>query len=125
MEERLRVKIHPDLRDKVSLEAEKDVLLGYVLLPRDLTYRIDERFYLKSVMSSAISSLLRELELACEPAFSAMARSPWRDVEFVSSESTFVLDLVRALEAGVGMVRSKVEQKKFLRSVCDRVVRCA
>lgn len=51
-----------------------------------------------------------------------MARSPWREAEFVSSESEYVQELVRGIKTVVGVVREGLEQKKYLRSVCDKLV---
>ena len=53
-----------------------------------------------------------------------MARSPWREAEYVSSESVYVGELTRALETVVGVVRDGVEQKKYVRSACDKIVGC-
>ncbi|GAA5915432.1 hypothetical protein JCM6882_001421 [Rhodosporidiobolus microsporus] len=102
LEERLREVIDPTLRDRVSLQHEKDLFT--------------------STVSSALLAILRELELTIDPAFAAMARSPWRDAEYVSSESAYVSELERGLKAVVGAVREGVEQKKYVRSTCDKVV---
>jgi len=104
LEERLQERIHPDFRDRVSLEAEKDLFTG--------------------TASAALLAILRELEFTAEPCFASMARSPWRDAEYVSSESVYVGELTRALETVVGVVREGVEQKKYVRSACDKIVGC-
>jgi len=51
-----------------------------------------------------------------------MARSPWKDLEFVSGESDYVGELARACVTVVGIVREGVEQKKYVRSTCDKIV---
>ncbi|GAA5896977.1 hypothetical protein JCM5296_002672 [Sporobolomyces johnsonii] len=102
LEERLQEKIHPDLRDRVSLEAEKELFTGTI--------------------SAALLAILRELELTIEMPFSAMARSPWKELEFVSGESDYVSELTRALVTVVGIVREGIEQKKYVRSTCDKIV---
>ncbi|CEQ41324.1 SPOSA6832_03023 [Sporobolomyces salmonicolor] len=102
LEERLQEKIHPDLRDRVSLEAEKEIFTGTI--------------------SAALLAILRELELTIEIPFSAMARSPWKELEFVSGESDYVGELTRALVTVVGVVREGIEQKKYVRSTCDKIV---
>ncbi|GAA6017952.1 hypothetical protein JCM10207_002717 [Rhodosporidiobolus poonsookiae] len=102
LEERLREVIDPTLKDRVSLQHEKDLFT--------------------STVSSALLAILRELELTIEPAFAAMARSPWKDLEFVSAESAYVGEVSRGLNAVVGAVREGVEQKKYVRSTCDKVV---
>lgn len=51
-----------------------------------------------------------------------MLRSPWREAEFVSSESPYVGELTRLIQTVVGVVREGLEQKKYVRSVCDKLV---
>ncbi|KAK4704757.1 vacuolar protein sorting-associated protein 53, partial [Phenoliferia sp. Uapishka_3] len=103
LEERLQEKIHPEYKTSVTLEAEKEIFL--------------------STISSALLSILHELEMTIDGPFSQMARSPWRDAEFVSSESAYVSELTKLVGTVVGVVREGLEQKKYLRSVCDKIVR--
>ena len=102
LEERLQEKIAPELASRVTLEAEKDLFLATV--------------------SAALLALLHELELATDGAFQQMGRSPWRDAEFVSAESAYVGELTKVVQTVVAVVREGLEQKKYLRSVCDKIV---
>ncbi|GAA5971234.1 hypothetical protein JCM11641_004197 [Rhodosporidiobolus odoratus] len=102
LEERLREVIDPPLADRVSFTHEKDLFT--------------------SVVSSALLAILRELELTIEPAMTSMARSPWREAEYVSSESAYMGELERGIQAVVAAVREGVEQKKYVRNTCDKVV---
>lgn len=98
----MQERIHPDFRDRVSLEAEKELFT--------------------SATSASLLAIMRELEFTIEPCFASMARNPWREVEYVSSESGYVAELAKALNAVVDAVREGVEQKKYVRSTCDKVV---
>ncbi|KAM0789531.1 hypothetical protein ACM66B_000346 [Microbotryomycetes sp. NB124-2] len=102
LEERLQEKIDPEFKDKVSLEAEKDTF--------------------STTISAALLAIVRELELTIEAPFNQMLKSPWKEAEFVSSESAYVAELTRDIVTVVGVVRDSVEQKKYVRSVCDKVV---
>ncbi|ORY89757.1 Vps53-like protein [Leucosporidium creatinivorum] len=102
LEERLQSAIHPDLRSRVTLEAEKELF----------THTI----------SAALLAILRELELTIDVSFGAMLKSPWKDLDFVSSESLYVAELTRDVRHVVEVVREGVEQKKYVRSTCDKVV---
>ncbi|GAA5969374.1 hypothetical protein JCM8115_003118 [Rhodotorula mucilaginosa] len=102
LEERLQERIHPDFRDRVSLEAEKELFTG--------------------ATSASLLAIMRELEFTIEPCFASMARNPWREVEYVSSESGYVAELAKALNTVVDAVRDGVEQKKYVRSTCDKIV---
>lgn len=64
------------------------------------------------------------MELTIEPAFQAMSRMSFREaeVQHVSSESDYVSNLRRSMEIVVDVVRDKVDQRKYFRSFCDRVV---
>ncbi|KAG8906708.1 Vacuolar protein sorting-associated protein 53 [Tulasnella sp. 403] len=100
LEEKIKEKISDDLREQITLQAERDIFM--------------------SVISSAISVLLRELENTCEPAFSAMLKMQWGNVETVSGESPFVGDLVKAIESVLDATRKRIEQKKYLRNFYDK-----
>ncbi|SCZ89441.1 BZ3501_MvSof-1269-A2-R1_Chr9g10162 [Microbotryum saponariae] len=102
LEERLIEKIDADFKAQVSLEREKDLFV--------------------QTTSASLLAILKELEMSLEGPFNLMLRSPWRDVEYVSNESPYVADLVRCVETVVTVVRDGVEQKKFVRSVCDKIV---
>ncbi|GAA5952951.1 hypothetical protein JCM3765_003016 [Sporobolomyces pararoseus] len=102
LEESLKEKIDPEFKDRVSLEAEKELFTGSI--------------------SAALLAILRELELTVEAPFSSMSKSPWKDAEFVSSESEYVAELTKACVTVVGIVREGVEQKKYVRSTCDKIV---
>lgn len=102
LEERLQEKIDPEFKDRVSLEAEKDTFA--------------------TTVSAALLAIVRELDLTVDAPFAQMLKSPWRDADFVSAESAYVADLTRDIVTVVGVVRDGVEQKKYVRSVCDKVV---
>lgn len=121
LEERLRERIHVEYKDRVSLEPEKDFFVACVRVAYAAmaSHDADE---LHSIIANALGALLRELEFAIEPAFTAMSRSPWAALEFVSSESTYISDLVTSLNGIVATVRQHIEQRKYLRSFADRVM---
>jgi vacuolar protein sorting-associated protein 53 len=62
------------------------------------------------------------LELTIDVSFAAMLKSPWKDLEFVSMESLYVADLTRDVRTVVEVVRERLEQKKYVRSTCDKIV---
>jgi hypothetical protein len=51
-----------------------------------------------------------------------MLRSPWRDSSIVSSESSYVLELVQAVNRVGDLVKTEVEHRKYFRSFCDKAV---
>lgn len=75
-----------------------------------------------SVISSAIAALLRELENACDPHFSALTRTIWVNVKNVSSQSPYMNELVPVISGVVDLTRDLVEKKKYLRNFYDKAV---
>lgn len=75
-----------------------------------------------SVMSTCITSILRELELSCEPAFSAILKTPWMHLENVSGRSAYIVDLVGSIKQVAEVVRGRMESKKYIRNFADKAV---
>lgn len=82
---------------------------------------MDADHYL-SVMVHCITALLRELESACDPAFAAILKTPWKDLDNVSGRSAYVVDLVGSIKQIAEMVRTRVESKKYIRNFADKAV---
>ena len=76
-----------------------------------------------SVASAAILVLLRELESACEPALVALSRMLWANHNHVTGPSSFVEDLVTAVDNFSETVRPLVEGKKYHRNFFDKASR--
>lgn len=73
-----------------------------------------------SVISSSITTMLRELDSATENSFGVMGRTAWPTLNQVSGQSAYVADLVTAVEGVVDAVRPLVEQKKYLKNLFDK-----
>jgi hypothetical protein len=71
----------------------------------------------------AISQLLRDLEQSTEPFFNTMSRTPWASIETVTGQMPHVLELTRVVDAFVDVIKSSIEQKKYLRNFYDRTSR--
>ncbi|PLW56943.1 hypothetical protein PCANC_01209 [Puccinia coronata f. sp. avenae] len=99
---KLQDTISQDLKSQVTLESQQELFRGNI--------------------SAAISGLLKEFEDACEPAFTAMGKLAWKEMEFVSAESGYIHHLVKTATLVTDLVKRHVEQKKYVRSVCDKVV---
>lgn len=81
-------------------------------------------YIMLSAITLAITALLRELELTMEPAFQKMLKSPWREVELVSSESSYVAEISQHLVGVTNIAKERIEQRKYFRGFCDRIVGC-
>ncbi|SNX84704.1 related to VPS53 - subunit of VP51-54 complex, required for protein sorting [Melanopsichium pennsylvanicum] len=107
LEDKLREKIHPDFRDTISLDEERNIFT--------------------TLISYAVQTLARELELCSEPIWNSMLRPavPWSQLQprsGNSSKSQYVIDMASLLEQIGVVVRQDVENKRYVRSWCDKVV---
>lgn len=81
-----------------------------------------ERQEFFSVMSSALQALTRALSTALDPAFQALLRPdvPWSQREHLDEKSAWVDLLASGLESVGVVVRHHVENKRYVRSWCDK-----
>lgn len=100
LEEKIREKINDALKEKVSLQDERDIFVG--------------------VISAAIAVQLRELDAAADAALGAMARTAWGAIAQVSGPSAYVAELAEALARVGAVLVPRVEQKKYLRNFFDK-----
>jgi len=100
LEERLKDKVKESLRDNVSFQ--------------------DEREGFTAVMAQCITNILRELESACDPAFAAILKTPWRDLDNVSGRSAYIVDLVGSIKEVAECVRTRIDSKKYIRNFADK-----
>ncbi|OAX41129.1 hypothetical protein K503DRAFT_713205 [Rhizopogon vinicolor AM-OR11-026] len=101
LEEKIREKIRDSFKEKVTLQAERDLFM--------------------STISASIMTLLRELEAACEGAFTTMSRMSWEKLNEVTGQSPYVDDLVQTVESFCETLKPLIEQKKYLRNFFDKV----
>ncbi|WVQ99621.1 hypothetical protein IAU59_006758 [Kwoniella sp. CBS 9459] len=102
LEERLKDKIAEEFKEGISFQAERDTF--------------------SSVISACITTILRELESSCEPAFAAILKTPWMHLENVSGRSAYIVDLVGSIKQVAEVVRGRVEGKKYIRNFADKAV---
>lgn len=121
LEEKVREQIGDESRDKVTLQAERDMFVGSVHSLFHLVGILRLRH--ASVISSAILILLRELEAAIDAPLLSMQRTSWTTLEHVSGESGYIAELVQAVQEVMLIVRDHVEQKKYLRNFYDKASR--
>ena len=81
-----------------------------------------ERHEFFGVMSSALQALTRALSTALDPAFQALLRPdvPWSQREHLDDKSAWVDLLASGLESVGVVVRHHVENKRYVRSWCDK-----
>ncbi|KAJ8597452.1 hypothetical protein M405DRAFT_454042 [Rhizopogon salebrosus TDB-379] len=100
LEEKIQEKIRDSFKEKVTFQTERDLFM--------------------SAISASITTLLRELEAACEGAFTTMSRMSWEKLDQVSGQSPYVDDLVQTVESFCETLKPLIEQKKYLRNFFDK-----
>lgn len=100
LEENIKEKIQDGFKERVTLQAERDLFM--------------------TAISVSITTLLRELEAACEAAFTTMSRMSWEKLNQVTGQSSYVDDLARAIESFCDIIKPLIEQKKYLRNFFDK-----
>ncbi|KAH7923145.1 hypothetical protein BV22DRAFT_1196908 [Leucogyrophana mollusca] len=100
LEEKIKENINVSFKPKVTLQAERDLFM--------------------SVISASITVHLRELDSACDAAFTTMARTQWPSLSQVSGQSSYVGELAKMVEQVTDIVKPLVEQKKYLRNLFDK-----
>lgn len=100
LEEKIKEKINPEYKDKISFQAERDMFIGTI--------------------SSAIAVQLRELEVVCDPPFNTLSRTSWSTINQVSGPSAYTGDLVKVVEQVAELMKPLIEQKKYLRNFFDK-----
>jgi len=73
-------------------------------------------------MAQCITALVRELESTCDPAFAAILKTPWMNLENVSGRSAYIVDLVGSIKQVAEVVRGRLESKMYVRNFADKAV---
>ncbi|RZF45718.1 hypothetical protein LSTR_LSTR005013 [Laodelphax striatellus] len=99
LEEKLKEKVDKMLVDKINLSQEQDIF--------------------HNVISNCIQLLVQDLEIACEPALTAMTRIQWQNVESVGDQSGYVTAITHHLKATVPLVRDNLaSSRKYFTQFC-------
>jgi hypothetical protein len=110
-----------EYKEQITFQTERDLFVRFASRT-SLVYHLCPKPS-HSVISSAITTLLRELESTSEPSFAVMARTAWPTLNQVSGQSAYVAELVMAVEGVLDAVKPLVEQKKYLRNLFDKASR--
>lgn len=99
LEQKLKEKVDSNLVNKIDLSNEQDVF--------------------HNVISSCIQLLVQDLELACEPALTAMVKTNWSSVESVGDQSGYVTAITSHLKQSVPLIRTNLSSsRKYFTQFC-------
>ncbi|KAF2202872.1 hypothetical protein GQ43DRAFT_439331 [Delitschia confertaspora ATCC 74209] len=102
LEEKIKGRIDEELRSKVDLQSQADAFMG--------------------IASATVRTLVRKVEIDCEPAWREMRNTPWRKLESVGDQSTYVAELLRHVKERSGEVLKLLHKPQYARAFCDNLV---
>ena len=84
----------------------------------------EEREHFLTIISYAVQTLAREFEVCSEGVWNQMLRpsAPWSQLRQITGKSSYVVELESVLEQVGVVIRQETENKRYVRSWCDKVV---
>ncbi|XKL64167.1 hypothetical protein PGB90_004253 [Kerria lacca] len=99
LEEKLKEKISDTFKKKINMSQEQDIF--------------------HNVISTCIQFLVQDLEIACEPALTAMNKIQWQNLTSVGDQSSYVNAIISHLKLVVPLVRTKLSSsRKYFTQFC-------
>ena len=102
LEENIKKRIDHDLVPKIDLSSQADAFLG--------------------VASAAVLALVRHVEHECESAWREMKNTNWSTMESVGDQSSYVGELLRAVNSKAEEILALVVKQQYARAFCDNLV---
>jgi vacuolar protein sorting-associated protein 53 len=102
LEENIKKRIDSELVPKVDLSSQADAFLG--------------------VASAAVLALVRQVEQECEGAWREMKNTNWSTMESVGDHSSYVSELLRAVNEKTAEILGLVVKQQYARAFCDNLV---
>ncbi|KAF2636336.1 hypothetical protein P280DRAFT_510570 [Massarina eburnea CBS 473.64] len=102
LEEKIKIRIDEELREKVDLQSQADAFMG--------------------IASATVRFLVRKVEVACEPSWREMRNTPWSKLETVGDQSTYVAELLRHVKEQSAEILKCLHKQQYARAFCDNLV---
>ena len=102
LEENIKKRIDAEFVSKVDLSSQSDAFLG--------------------VASAAVLALVRYVEYECEGAWREMKNTNWSTMESVGDQSSYIGELVRAVNGKAEEVLAILGKQQYARAFCDNLV---
>uniref|UniRef100_A0A8C1IV26 Vacuolar protein sorting-associated protein 53 homolog n=1 Tax=Cyprinus carpio TaxID=7962 RepID=A0A8C1IV26_CYPCA len=99
LEEKLKEKVDKTLMERINLTGEMDTF--------------------STVISNSIQLLVQDLDVACDPALTAMSKMPWQSVEHVGDQSPYVTSVIMHIKQNVPIIRDNLAStRKYFTQFC-------
>lgn len=102
LEEKIKGRIDPELRNGVDLQNQADAFMG--------------------IASAAVRSLVRRVELDCEPSWREMRNMPWSKMESVGDQSSYLTEMQRSIKERASDILKYLHKQQYSRAFCDNLV---
>lgn len=102
LEEKIKGRIDEELKVKVDLQSQADAFMG--------------------IASSTVRTLVRRVEIACEPSWREMRNTPWAKLESVGDQSTYVAELLRHFKEKAAEILKYLHKQQYARAFSDNLV---
>ncbi|XP_065335075.1 vacuolar protein sorting-associated protein 53 homolog [Cloeon dipterum] len=103
LEEKLKEKVAPQLVIQIKFSSEQDIF--------------------HNVISNCIQLLVQDLEIACEPALSAMSKIQWNSIESVGDQSGYVTAITGHLKMTIPIIRDNLaSSRKYFTQFCIKFI---
>ncbi|RKP09116.1 Vps53-like protein [Thamnocephalis sphaerospora] len=101
LEEKFREKVDEEHRESISFSEQREPFLV--------------------IITNAVKTLVREIEMALEPALQRMLLLPWGTMTQTTAASEFATELAATLKAISAIIRGDLLNYRFFRTFCDRL----
>lgn len=102
LEENIKKRIDAEFKDKIDLSSQADAFLG--------------------VASAAVLALVRIVERQCEAPWREMRNTNWATMESVGDHSSYVGELLKAINEKAEEVLATLVKPQYARAFCDNLV---
>ncbi|KAK3941059.1 vacuolar protein sorting-associated protein 53 [Diplogelasinospora grovesii] len=102
LEDNIKRRIDTEMVSKVDLSSQSDAFMG--------------------VASAAVLAMVHKVEVDCEGAWREMKNTNWSRLEAVSDHSSYVVELLKHINAKAAEILPLVTKQQYARAFCDNLV---
>ncbi|KAE9986575.1 hypothetical protein EG328_002478 [Venturia inaequalis] len=102
LEEKIKVRIDEDQRDKVDLQNSADAFMA--------------------IAGLAVRAMVKKVEFEIEPLWREMRNMPWGRLESVGDSSTYVSEMLRVVREKAAEILKYLHKPQYARTFCDILV---
>ncbi|PNS17893.1 Vacuolar protein sorting-associated protein 53 [Sphaceloma murrayae] len=102
LEERIKTRIDEDFREQVDLQSQADAFMG--------------------IASTCVRTLVRKVEVDCEPAWREMRNITWSKLPSVGDQSGFMTSMIQRMKDRSTEILANVHKPQYARAFTDNLV---